>query len=49
MSADRYYDQKIETMERGDLDVLIDERVHYTVQYAAEHPRFNGTGSVKTG
>jgi phenylacetate-coenzyme A ligase PaaK-like adenylate-forming protein len=40
MSADRYYDQEIETMERGDLDALIDERLHYTVQYAAEHSPF---------
>jgi coenzyme F390 synthetase len=40
MSAERYYDQEIETMERGDLDALIDERVHYTVQYAAEHSPF---------
>jgi coenzyme F390 synthetase len=30
----------IETMGRGDLDALIDERVRYTVQYAAEHSPF---------
>jgi len=40
MSADRYYNQEIETMERGDLDALIDERVRYTVHYAAEHSPF---------
>jgi phenylacetate-coenzyme A ligase PaaK-like adenylate-forming protein len=40
MSADWYYAQEIEMMERGDLDALIDERVHYTVQYAAEHSPF---------
>ena len=27
-------------MERGDLDALIDERVRYTVHYAAEHSLF---------
>ena len=40
MSADRYYNPGIETMERGDLDALIDERVRYTVQYAAENSPF---------
>ena len=30
----------IETMGRSDLDALIDERVRYTVQYAAEHSPF---------
>jgi coenzyme F390 synthetase len=40
MSVDRYYAQEIETMEREDLDALIDERVRYTVQYAAEHSPF---------
>ena len=30
----------IETMERSDLDALIDERVRYTVQYAADHSPF---------
>ncbi len=40
MSADRYYNAEIETMERGNLDALIDERVRYTVQYAAEHSPF---------
>lgn len=37
MSAEKYYNPEIETMERGDLDALIDERVRYTIQYAAEH------------
>ncbi|MDD1697119.1 MAG: coenzyme F390 synthetase, partial [Methanoregula sp.] len=40
MSVNRYYAPEIETMERGDLDALIDERVRYTVQYAAEHSPF---------
>jgi len=30
----------IETMGRSDLDALIDDRVRYTVQYAAEHSPF---------
>jgi coenzyme F390 synthetase len=40
MPAGFYFSPEIETMERGDLDALIDERVHYTVQYAAEHSPF---------
>src|SRR5665647_3230031 len=40
MSPAQYYAQEIETMERGDLDALIDERVRYSVQYAAEHSPF---------
>ena len=35
-----YFSPNIETMERGDLDALIDERVRYTVQYAATHSPF---------
>jgi coenzyme F390 synthetase len=35
-----YFSPDIETMERGDLDTLIDERVRYTVQYAAAHSPF---------
>lgn len=35
-----YFSPEIETMERGELDALIDERVRYTVQYAAEHSPF---------
>ncbi len=35
-----YYNPDIETMPRGDLDILIDERVRYTVGYAAEHSPF---------
>ena len=37
MPAGQYLSEKIETMPKGDLDALIDERVRYTVQYAAEH------------
>lgn len=40
MSADRYFAPEVETLERGDLDNLIDERVRYTVQYAADHSPF---------
>ncbi|OPX61725.1 MULTISPECIES: coenzyme F390 synthetase [unclassified Methanoregula] len=35
-----YFSPEIETMERSDLDALIDERVRYTVHYAAEHSPF---------
>jgi coenzyme F390 synthetase len=31
---------EIETLDRGSLDALIDERVRYTVRYAAEHSPF---------
>ena len=35
-----YFSPAIETMGRDDLDALIDERVRYTVQYAAAHSPF---------
>ena len=35
-----YHDPAIETMDRDDLDALIDERVRYTVRYAADHSPF---------
>ncbi|NMB80128.1 MAG: coenzyme F390 synthetase [Methanomicrobiales archaeon] len=40
MAAGGFFDPNIETMDRGDLDTLIDERVRYTVRYAAEHSPF---------
>ncbi len=40
MPAGNYFSPDIETMKRGDLDALIDERVRYTVQYAATHSPF---------
>lgn len=40
MSAGLYFSPEIETMDRNDLDALIDERVRYTVQYAADHSPF---------
>lgn len=36
----RYFNEPIETMERDALDELIDERIRYTVKYAAEHSIF---------
>jgi coenzyme F390 synthetase len=36
----KYYDQKIETMDRDSLDSLIDERVRYTIRYAHENSPF---------
>lgn len=40
MPPGQYFSAEIETMERSDLDALIDERVRYTVRYAAEHSPF---------
>ncbi len=40
MPGGSYFEKQVETMERSDLDALIDERVRYTVQYAAEHSPF---------
>ena len=35
-----YFSEATETMDRGELDALVDERVHYTVQFAAENSPF---------
>ena len=35
-----YFNERIETMSRGELDALIEERIHYTVKYAGEHSPF---------
>ncbi|HIH94709.1 TPA: coenzyme F390 synthetase [Methanosarcina acetivorans] len=35
-----YFNPEIETMYRGELDALIEERVRYTVKYAAENSPF---------
>ncbi|KQC04167.1 MAG: coenzyme F390 synthetase [Methanoculleus sp. SDB] len=35
-----FFNRTIETMERGDLDALIDERVRYTIRYAVDRTRF---------
>lgn len=35
-----FFNHEIETLERGDLDALVDERVAYTVRYAADHSLF---------
>ena len=40
MPKGSYYSPEVETLERSDLDALIDERVRYTVQYAAENSPF---------
>jgi coenzyme F390 synthetase len=40
MPAASYFSPTIETMERSDLDSLIDERVRYTVKYAADKSPF---------
>ncbi|MFA6331584.1 MAG: coenzyme F390 synthetase [Methanoregula sp.] len=38
--SSRYQNEPIETMERGDLDALIEERIQYTIRYANEHSPF---------
>jgi coenzyme F390 synthetase len=35
-----YFNPEIETLDRGDLNALVDERIAYTVRYAAEHSPF---------
>jgi len=35
-----FSNEAIETMARGDLDALVEERIHYTVIYAYEHSPF---------
>ncbi len=35
-----FFSQEIETMDRGELDALVDERIRYTVQFAAENSPF---------
>jgi coenzyme F390 synthetase len=40
MASGAYFSEEIETMERSDLDAVIDERVRYTVRYASQHSPF---------
>ncbi|WAC05303.1 MAG: coenzyme F390 synthetase [Methanoregula sp.] len=40
MATGLFYNERIEAMERGGLDALIDERVRYTVRYANGHSPF---------
>ncbi|MGZ4942141.1 MAG: coenzyme F390 synthetase [Halobacteriota archaeon] len=35
-----FFSEQIETMDRSDLDAPVDERIRYTVNYAAEHSPF---------
>jgi coenzyme F390 synthetase len=35
-----YFNERIETMGRGELNALVEERIHYTVEYASEHSPF---------
>jgi len=35
-----FFSEAIETMDRGELDALVDERIRYTVQFAAENSPF---------
>ncbi len=39
-SSKPYFNPEIEIMDRGELDALIEERVRYTVKYAAENSPF---------
>jgi coenzyme F390 synthetase len=40
MPTGSFFSPEVETLGRSDLDDLIDERMRYTVQYAAEHSPF---------
>jgi len=40
MTGKTYFNEEIETMVRGDIDTLVDERIRYTVEYANEHSPF---------
>jgi coenzyme F390 synthetase len=40
MANGRYYNRAVETMDRSDLDTLIDERIRTTVRYAENHSPF---------
>ena len=40
MHSHRFFNADIETMPRGDLEAVIDERIAYTIAYAAEHSPF---------
>ncbi len=40
MHPRRFYNEEIETMDRDRLDSLVDERIAYTVSFAAEHSPF---------
>jgi coenzyme F390 synthetase len=35
-----FFDEKIETLNRSELDALVEERIQYTVKYASEHSPF---------
>jgi len=39
-TQNRFFNELIETMDRRDLDALVEERIRYTVSYAAEHSPF---------
>jgi coenzyme F390 synthetase len=40
MTSGRFYNPDIETMDRSELDTLVEERIRYTVNYAAENSLF---------
>jgi coenzyme F390 synthetase len=40
MPTGSFFSPEVETLNRSDLDALIDERIRYTVQYASEHSPF---------
>jgi coenzyme F390 synthetase len=40
MDDSRFYNKTVETLDREQLNALIDERVAYTISYAAEHSPF---------
>jgi coenzyme F390 synthetase len=40
MPTGSYFSPEVETLDRSDLDALIDDRVRYTIQYAVAHSPF---------
>ena len=40
VNSGRYFREEIETLDRSDLDALIEQRIQYTVRYASEHSPF---------
>ena len=41
-----YFNEEIETLQRDELDALVDERIRYTVKYVRFIPHFIVNGSM---
>ncbi len=44
-----YFNPEIETMDRDDIDAIVEERIRYTIKYAYENVPFipNGSKNIK--